>query len=132
MQLNDAPEKYWDFAVELAIEYLNHIATRKLGLKTLHECHFGDPPDLSVFHFEFYEKIHYLEPNASFIKPNTLPGSFLGIARTTGDAFAFYILTKSEKGRDVILTRSVVRKHLQDAPQAFQSTQTGRREQRSQ
>ena len=31
MQLNDAPEKYWDFAVESATEYLNHIATRKLG-----------------------------------------------------------------------------------------------------
>ena len=48
-----------------------------------------------------------------------LPGRFLCIARTTGDAFTFYILTKSEKGRDVILTRSVVRKHLQDAPQTF-------------
>jgi len=49
-----------------------------------------------------------------------LPGRFLGIAaRTTGDAFTFYILTKSEKGRDVILTRSVVRKHLPDALQTF-------------
>ena len=28
-------------------------------------------------------------------------------------------MTKSEKGRDVILTRSVVRKDLQDAPQTF-------------
>jgi len=119
MQLNDAPEKYWDFAVELATEYLNHIATRKLGWKTPHECHFGETPDLSVFHFLFYEQIHYLEPNASFPKPNMLPGRFLGIARTTGDAFTFYILTKSEKGRDVILTRSVVRKHLPDAPQTF-------------
>jgi len=118
--------------VELATEYLNHIATRKLGWKIPHECHFGVTPDLSVFHFVFYEKIHYLEPNASFCKPDMLPGRFMGIARTTGDAFTFYILTMSEKGRDMILTRSVVRKHLQDAPQAFQSTQTGRREQRSQ
>jgi hypothetical protein len=45
--------------------------------------------------------------------------SCMGIARTTGDAFTFYILTKREKGRDVILTKSVVRKHLQDAPQMF-------------
>ena len=58
MQLNEAPEKYWDFAVELATEYLNHIATRKLGWKTPHECHFGETPDLSVFHFLFYEQIH--------------------------------------------------------------------------
>jgi hypothetical protein len=48
-----------------------------------------------------------------------LPGRFLGRARTTGDAFTFYILSKSEKGRDVIQTRSVVRKHHQDAPQTF-------------
>jgi len=50
MQLNDSPEKYWDFAVELATEYLNHIATRKLGWKTLHEWHFGETP---VFCFPF-------------------------------------------------------------------------------
>ena len=104
MQLNNAPEKYWDFAVELATEYLNCIATRKLGWKTPHECHFGETPDLSVFYFLFYKKIHYLEPNAS--SPSQ---TCMGIARTTGDAFTFYILTKHEKGRDVILTRSVVR-----------------------
>ena len=110
-----------------------HIATRKPGWKTPHECHFGDTPDHLLFHFLFYEKIRYLELNASFPKPNMLPGRFLGIARTTGDAFTFCILTKSEKGRDVILTRSVVRKHLQDAPQAFAVyTQTRRREQMSQ
>ena len=68
MQLNDAPEKYGDFAVESVTEYLNHIATRKLVWKTPHEYHFEETPDLSVFHFLFYEKIHYLEPNASFIK----------------------------------------------------------------
>ena len=94
MQLNDALEKYWDFAVELATEYLNPIATRKLGWKSPHECHFGETPDLSFFSFLFYEQIHYLEPNASFPKPNMLPGRFLGIARTTGDAFTFYILTR--------------------------------------
>jgi len=76
-------------------------------------------PQFSVFHFLFYEKIHYLEPNASFPKPNMLPGRFLEIARTTGDAFTFYILTKSEKGRDAVLTKNVVRKHLQDAPQTL-------------
>ena len=119
MQARDAPEKYWDFAVELATEYLNHIATRKLGWKTPYEYHYGDTPDISVFHFLFFEEIYYLEPNASFPKPSMLPGRFLGIARTTGDVFTFYILTKSEKGRDVILTHSVVRKHHQDAPQTY-------------
>ena len=93
MQLNNAPEKYRDFAVELASEYLNHIATRKLGWRIPYEFHFGETPNLSVFHFLLYEEIHYMEPNASFPKPNMLPGQFLGIARTArGDAFTFYIL----------------------------------------
>ena len=64
MQVRDAPEKYWDFAVELATEYINHIATRKLGWRTPYEYHFGDTLDVSVFHFLFFAEIHYLEPNA--------------------------------------------------------------------
>lgn len=39
-----------------------------------------------------------------------LPGRFLGIARTTGDSFTFYILTDKHKERNVIVTRSVIRK----------------------
>ena len=87
--------------------------------RLLRRISFGETPYLSVFHFLFYDQILYLEPNTSFPKPNMLPGRFLGIAGTTGDAFTFYILTKSEKGRYVILTRRVVRKLLQDAPQTF-------------
>jgi len=60
MQLNDAPEKYLDFAMELAIEYMDHIATKRLGWRTHYECHFGEAPDVSVFHFLFCEEIHYL------------------------------------------------------------------------
>ena len=72
-----------------------------------------------LFSISFSLKRSIIWNHASFLKPNMLPGRFLGIARTTGDAFTFYILTKSEKGRDVILTCSVVRKHHQDAPQTF-------------
>lgn len=84
MQLNEAPEKYWDFAAEY------------------NKFHFGETPDLSVFHFLFYDKIHYLEPNVTFSEPICCQTNFLGIAGTAaGDAFIFYILTKSEKGRDM-------------------------------
>jgi hypothetical protein len=42
--------------------------------------------------------------------PNMLSGRFLGIARTVGDSFTFYILTDRQKKRNVVLTRSVIRK----------------------
>ena len=41
--------------MELATQYLNHIATRKLGWKTPHECHFGETQDLLVFHVEMQQ-----------------------------------------------------------------------------
>ena len=43
------PEKYWDYAVELAVKYLNCTATWKLGWKTPEAVHFGETPDISFF-----------------------------------------------------------------------------------
>jgi hypothetical protein len=70
----------------------------------------GETPDISVFRFKFSEPIYYLDSNARFPQPNMLPGRFLGIARTTGDSFTFYVLTDRHKEQNVILTRSVIRK----------------------
>jgi hypothetical protein len=78
--LYGAPQQFWDYAVLLATEYLNHTATRKLGWRTPYAVQFGEMPDISVFHFLFYEPIFYLDPNAQFPQPNMLPGRFLGIA----------------------------------------------------
>ena len=94
----------------MAVEQINHTAMRKLYWRTPYEMHWGETPDISVFRFLFYEPIYYLDPMAKFPNANMIPGRFLGIARTSGDAFTFYIEAKSPKGRHVILTRSVIQR----------------------
>ena len=91
---NDAPENFWCYAVAYAVELSNHTAAKRIGWKTPYEMHFGDTPDISVFRFTFWEPIYYHDPHARFPSPNLLPGRFLGIARTTGDTFTFYIYTQ--------------------------------------
>ncbi len=110
MSLHNSPERYWDYAMEYAVELINHTAIERLKWRTPFERIMGETPDISVFHFIFYEPIYYLDSNARFPQPNMLPGRFLGIARTTGDSFTFYVLTDRHKERNVILTRSVIRK----------------------
>jgi hypothetical protein len=119
LHLNDAPEKFWDYAVQLAVDMMNHTARRKLEWKTPYEVHYGETPDISVFRFHFYEPIFYLDPTASFPQANMLPGRYLGIARTTGDAFTFHIITDRPNGRNVVLTRSVIRRRSLNDPDQY-------------
>jgi len=116
IDMNDAPTKFWCYAVAYAVELSNHTAAKRIGWKTPYELHFGDTPDISVFRFTFWEPIYYHDPHARFPNPNLLPARFLGIARTTGDAFTFYIYTQKEQGRNVVLARSVIRKRHEDEP----------------
>lgn len=99
---------------------MNHTASRSLGWKTPFEAHYGDTPDISVFRFEFWEPVYYHEPHLKFSHPNLLPGRFLGIARTTGDTFTFYVYTQRSKGRNTVLARSVIRRRFpgESEPQA--------------
>ncbi len=110
MSLHSTPERYWDYAVEYAVELINHTAIERLNWRTPFETLYGDTPDISIFRFIFYEPIYYLDTKARFPHPNMLPGRFLGIARTTGDSFTFYILTDKQQERNAVLTRSVIRK----------------------
>jgi len=43
----------------------------------------------------------------------------LGITWTTGDVFTFYVLTMNVKGRESVLTQSVIRKCDRCEPEAF-------------
>jgi hypothetical protein len=63
MRIGKAPLRYWDFAVQLVVEQINHTATRRLDWRTPYEVHQGKRPDISVFWFQFYDAIYYLEPN---------------------------------------------------------------------
>jgi hypothetical protein len=78
MRIGKAPKRYWDFAVQLVVEQINHTATRRLDWRTPYEVHWGETPDISVFRFQFYDAIYYLEPNNKFPNPNMIPAwSFL-------------------------------------------------------
>jgi hypothetical protein len=110
MSLHNAPERYWDYAVEYAVELINHTAIERLKWRTPFEKLHGETPDISVFRFIFYEPIYFLDNNARFPQPNMLSGRFLGIDRTTGDSFTFNILTDRHRNRNVVLTRSIIQK----------------------
>lgn len=116
IDMNDAPRKFWCYAVAYAVELSNHTAAKRLNWKTPYEAHFGDTPDISVFRFSFWETIYYHDPHARFPNPNLLAGRFLGIARTTGDAFTFYIYTQKPHGHNVVLARSVIRRRYDGEP----------------
>ncbi len=108
MSTYSAPSRYWDYGVEYSVELINHTAVRKLGWRTPYEALHGDTPDISVFRYTFYEPVYYLEPNVHFPNPNMLPGRFMGIARTTGDAFTFIVMT-DDGIKSIALHRSVIR-----------------------
>jgi hypothetical protein len=86
--------------------------------------HFGDTLDISVFRFSFWETIYYHDPHARFPNPNLLTGRFLGIARTTGDTFTFYIYTQKAQGRNVVLARSVIRRRYENDPDSSHDYET--------
>jgi hypothetical protein len=114
--MNDAPYKFWCYAVAYAVELSNHTAAKRIDWKTPYEMHFRDTPDISVFRFSFWETVYYHDPHARFPNPNLLTGRFLGIARTTGDTFTFYIYTQKAQGRNVVLARSVIRRRYENDP----------------
>jgi len=109
MREYNAPQCFWCYAAEYAVEIINHTAARRIKWRTPYKILHGNTPDISVFRFSFFEPIFYLNPHASYPQPNMLPGRFLGIARKTGDHFTFIIVQDIPKtGR--ILHRSIIQK----------------------
>lgn len=56
MSLHEAPERYWDYAVEYAVELINHTAVERLQWRTPFERLQGDTLDISVFRFLFMNR----------------------------------------------------------------------------
>ena len=100
MKRSGCPKKYWSFAVQSAVEYVNHSAhkatSNQVSPMTLH---YGDAVDLSVFLFSLWQEIKYLEPIAFFLNEHMLPGRWIGIARSVGDAFTYPIVPEREDKR---------------------------------
>jgi hypothetical protein len=109
MREYNAPQRFWCYASEYAVELINHTAARRIKWKTPYKILHGDTPDISVFRFSFFEPIFYLNPYATFPQPNMLPGRFLGIARTTGDSFTF-IITQESSNTGKNLHKSIIQK----------------------
>jgi hypothetical protein len=109
IHVHSTPSRYYDYAAEYAVDLINHTAVCRLNWRTPYEILYGDTHDISVFRFIFYAPVYYLEPNIQFPKANMLPGRFLGISRTTGDAFTF-VITTDDGIKSIALHRSVIRR----------------------
>ncbi|MGH7973998.1 MAG: hypothetical protein ACREBR_00630 [bacterium] len=102
------------YLLQWICDVLGHCARRKLNWRSSIEISTGNTPDISAFRFAFWQTVHYYDPSAKFPTPNLRPGRFLGIARSHGDEFTYYIKdesknTTSGRQRHTVLVRSIVR-----------------------
>ena len=112
---SEVPEEFWCYAMEFIALVRGCLARKSLGWKPSEELLFGETLDISVFRFPWFAMIWYYNPNKSFPKDTMLPGYFLNIAPTVGDAFSYVILPEKElikfkkhkRYNPVTLTRSV-------------------------
>ena len=105
----NAPLSKHDWAQKWCCDVHNIAANRKLKWRSPLEISEGNTPDISMFRFHFWEPIWYYDPRTKQPKNNLLKGRWLGIAPSAGDAMTFYIFTEKEKGRNVVLIRSVIK-----------------------
>ena len=116
--LSKAPLVFWCYAIYFVVECLNHTSKPKLDGLTPVGVLNNNTPDISVFRFQFWAPIEYLDPHAKFPACKWKPGRFVGIARNHGDPLTYRIWTTPDdggwkKGRELI--RNVVR-HGKDTP----------------
>ena len=82
VQLNmakyDAPLEFHDYCQEYLCDVHNILANRKLNWKTPLEISEGNTPDISKFHFHFYEPVWYYNATIKSPKYQLLKGRFLG------------------------------------------------------
>ena len=105
----NAPIGLYDWCVKWVKDVHNVSASHKLNWKTPDEYYYGNTPDISKYRFHFYEPIWYYDPNTPKFKNNLKKGRWLGFAPTSGDELTYYIITEKDKGKNVILVRSVIK-----------------------
>ena len=99
----------------------NLTANKVVNFKTPHEALEGETPDISHLRFKWWEPIWYMEPDTKYPAVRMRKGRFLGIAKNTGHALTYKVLTVPDnpKTRAVVLSRSVV------APRELSDTNYG-------
>ena len=91
----DTPEFLWYPCMLYGVYLLNHIAVKGLDWRTPIEVTTGENPDISnLIQFQWYEKVHYHGPVASFPDSKEKLGRFVGIAENVGDTLTYKILTE--------------------------------------
>ena len=106
MNISGAPNYVWPHCMIWIADIHNITAKEALSYRTPYESRHGVTPDISAYLlFTFWEKILYLDTETTFPNSKELPGYFLGVAKSSGDALTFLILTK----HGIVLVRSVIR-----------------------
>jgi hypothetical protein len=107
MRTFQAPLSRHDYCQKWCCEVHNVLANRKLGWRTPLEQNEGHTPDISKFHFHFWETIWYSEPST---QPEDNLACWLDFADSSGDEFKYLIEPEDQKGRSVqVLIRSNIK-----------------------
>ena len=102
------PHALWTYCALYACDILNHTASQNLEWRTPIEVAFGITPDISALvQFAFYGPVYYYASDP-FPITKELPGRFLGIAKSVGDALTYWVLTQDNQ----VIARSVLREAI--------------------
>jgi hypothetical protein len=98
MRAFKAPLNRHDYFQKWCCDAHNVIANRKLGWRSPIERNEGNTPDISKFHFQFWEPVWYYD-HAKQPTDNLKKARWLGFADTSGDEFTYLIEPEGQSGK---------------------------------
>jgi hypothetical protein len=109
MRTFEVPLGKHDWTQKWCCDVHNLTANKRLNWNCPLTVSLGYTQDISVLRFHIWEPIWYFDPSIKQPNNNLKKGRWLGIAWHAGDSMTYYIETEKDKGRNVILIRSVIR-----------------------
>eukprot|EP00957_Ditylum_brightwellii_P106239 8105134-Ditylum_brightwellii.AAC.2 len=111
--------KFWCYAIQFAVDFLNHMLKKGLSWRTAKEVVDNNIVNISVFCYHFWQPIAYLDPKMKFPDLKWQHKHFVGIAWEHGDPFTYLVWTESDeggwqKGQELICKVSRPRKSSKD------------------
>jgi hypothetical protein len=104
MDRHGAPDIVWLQAMEYMADVFNNTADESLGWITPIQKQKGHTPDISAFlHFTFYEKVYYMDSNATYPSSKEKTGYWIGVSKHLGDALTYEILA----GKHAVIVRAL-------------------------
>ena len=117
MRKTSAPRRTWCYCSQWVTEVrkLTALNIPQLQGRTPYEDVLGSTPDITPFAlFDWYQVVYYYEPIPDFPYERKSLGRWLGVADTTIDLMAYFILTKAGQ---VIVRKSVWAVNEDEIPQ---------------